>query len=215
MSGTRWTTGIGIALGGLGGALAALLGAPRASQSFVAQTPSAEAPLPPNPELPLPSSAPPSLVSVAGTSPAPPSALAAPPAASTASAPPELRANASPTLEVPTNREALLQAQILCDRKKSFDDCSRAAEALEKGSAGPPDPVQAKRFRRIALTHLVAECETGSPHACFVMAQKFRSGGELAESPARAAALEKRGLELCRLRSAPECPPVAAAPGSP
>jgi hypothetical protein len=39
------------------------------------------------------------------------------------------------------------------------------------------------------------------------MAGKYRAGTELAPSPTRAEALEKRGLELCHLhRSAPECP---------
>jgi hypothetical protein len=100
----------------------------------------------------------------------------------------------------------LLKAELYCDQKKLYDECSRAAEALEQGTAGPPDPKGAKRFRRIALTYLVAECEAGDPHACFIMAGKYRSGRELAASPVRAEALEQRGRELCRLRSAPECP---------
>ncbi len=109
-------------------------------------------------------------------------------------------------LELPKTLEALLKAELYCDQKQLYDECSRAAEALEKGTAGAPDPVQAKRFRRIALTHLVRECEAGDPHACFIMAAKYRAGTELAASPVRATALEKRGVELCRLRSAPECP---------
>lgn len=114
----------------------------------------------------------------------------------------------APPLELPTTREALLKAELYCDKRQDFDECGRAAAALEAGSAGTADPEQAKRFRRIALTHLVAQCEAGSAHACFVMAAKYRSGTELAASRPRAEALEKRGLELCRLgRSAPECPP--------
>lgn len=96
---------------------------------------------------------------------------------------------------------------MLCDQKKDFDACARAAIALETGTTGAADLEQAKRFRRIALTHLVAQCEADSPHACFVLAAKYRAGTELASKPNSADALEKRGAELCRLgRSAPECP---------
>jgi TPR repeat protein len=95
---------------------------------------------------------------------------------------------------------------MLCDRKKLYDECSRAAEAHELGTAGDVNPLQGKRFRKIALTYLVTACEAGDPHACFVLAAKYRAGPELKASPVRAAALEKRALELCRLRSAPECP---------
>lgn len=113
---------------------------------------------------------------------------------------------AAPALELPTTRDALLRAEMLCDQKKDFDECARAAEALEKGTTGAADPDQGKRFRRIALTHLVAQCEGGSPHACFVLAAKYRAGTELTHSANSADTLEKRGLELCRKRSAPECP---------
>jgi hypothetical protein len=113
----------------------------------------------------------------------------------------------APPLEPATTRDALLKSEMLCDQKQDFDECERAAESLEKGTTGPVDLEQAKRFRRIALTHLVTQCEASSPHACFVMAAKYRAGTELAASPASAEALEKRGLELCHLRrSAPECP---------
>jgi hypothetical protein len=113
----------------------------------------------------------------------------------------------APALSIPATREALLTAEMLCDQKKDFDECARAAIALETGTTGPADPEQAKRFRRIALTHLVAQCEVDSPHACFVLAAKYRAGTELAANPNSAAALEKRGAELCRLgRTAPECP---------
>jgi hypothetical protein len=101
----------------------------------------------------------------------------------------------------------LTTAEVLCDQRQDFDACSAAAQALEQGTAGPVDLVQGKRFRRIALTHLVKQCEAASAHACFVLAAKYRAGTELANNPASAEALEKRGAELCRLgRSAPECP---------
>jgi len=114
---------------------------------------------------------------------------------------------APPALDIPATREALLRAEMLCDQKKDFDECARAAIALETATTGPAEPQQAKRFRRIALTHLVAQCEVDSPHACFVLAAKYRAGTELTANPNSAEALEKRGAELCRLgRSAPECP---------
>lgn len=199
MSGMRWTTGIGIAVGGVGGAIAALMGAP-----------SAPAPSPlVNVPVPVPAAQAPSAVVAS----APTSAASAPPLPdpSSAAAPPPTPAPAAviaaPALDVPTTREALLKAELFCDQKKDFDECARAALALETGTTGPADPVQAKRFRRIALTHLVTQCESASAHACFVLAAKYRAGTELARKPATAEALEKRGAELCRLgRGAPECP---------
>ncbi len=195
----RWTTGIGIAVGGVGGAIAALMGAP-----------SAPAPSPlVNVPVPVPAAQAPSAVVAS----APTSAASAPPLPdpSSAAAPPPTPAPAAviaaPALDVPTTREALLKAELFCDQKKDFDECARAALALETGTTGPADPVQAKRFRRIALTHLVTQCESASAHACFVLAAKYRAGTELARKPATAEALEKRGAELCRLgRGAPECP---------
>ena len=203
----RWTTGIGIAVGGVGGAIAALMGAPQAA-----------APPPPAPRAapatkPEPVAAPeatpsPEPVAAAEPSAAPSSAPAASalPAAAPSAAPAPAVA-AAPALTIPATRQALLTAEMLCDQKKDFDECARAAIALESGTTGPADPEQAKRFRRIALTHLVAQCEVDSPHACFVLAAKYRAGTELAANPNSAEALEKRGAELCRLgRTAPECP---------
>ncbi len=207
MNGVRWTTGIGIAVGGVGGALAALMGAPKSPAPV---PPAAIAAPEPEPE-PEPSAAasPQASVAAPAASAAPPAASVAPPPTPSAPAAAALLAViAAPALDVPATREALLKAELFCDQKKDFDECARAAVALETGSTGPADLEQAKRFRRIALTHLVAQCESDSPHACFVLAAKYRTGTELASKPASAQALEKRGAELCRLgRSAPECPP--------
>lgn len=199
----RWSTGAGIAVGGVSGALVALLSVASPRESVPAKADAAPPRATPPPVASEPPPAPvaeePLLVASAAAT-AEEFAAPAPPAAP---AP-----NASPPLELPTTREALLKAELYCDKRQDFDECGRAAAALEAGSAGPADPEQAKRFRRIALTHLVAKCEAGSAHACFVMAGKYRAGTELAASPVRAEALEKRGLDLCRLgRSAPECPP--------
>jgi hypothetical protein len=207
VSGVRWTTGLGIAVGGLGGALAALLGAaagpaspPRVADARPAATTEAQSSAPTSSAV---SSAPPVLPSAEANA-AVVTASVVPPASSTA--PPADAALTPPPLAPLTTREALIRAQVLCDQRKLYDECSRAAEALEKGTTGPVDAAQAKRFRRIALTHLVRECEVGDPHACFVMAAKYREGTELPSSAVRASTLEKRGVELCRFRSAPECP---------
>ena len=135
----------------------------------------------------------------------PPPASASPaPSASAPSAPPA--ATATTPADVPATIEALHRAMILCDQKKAFDECTRASFALDLGTTGPAAPDQAKRFRKIALTHLVAQCEAGSAHACFVLAAKYRAGTELAANPVGAQVLEKRALELCRHQTAPECP---------
>jgi hypothetical protein len=210
VSGIRWTTGVGIVVGGVSGAVLALLGVghPRgvAPEPVTASAPTEHA-------APAPSSvAPPPLPEPSVAAPDEPVLVASAVVEATSAAPPpsntpEASPGQAPALALPTTREALLKAELYCDKRQDFDECGRAAAALEAGSAGPADPVQAKRFRRIALTHLVAQCEAGSAHACFVMATKYRAGTELAASTVRAEALEKRGLELCRLgRSAPECP---------
>jgi hypothetical protein len=210
----RWTTGIGIAVGGVGGAIAALMGAPhapapppaaRAPHLERAPAAAASAPEPPRIEEapPAPAENAPPSASASATAIAPaPVAMAS--AVTSATAPTVL---AAPALEVPKTREALLKAELYCDQRKDFDECARAAQALETGTTGPADAEQAKRFRRIALTHLVMQCESASAHACFVLAAKYRAGSELVKNDNSADALEKRGLELCRLGStAPECP---------
>ncbi|MES1188145.1 MAG: hypothetical protein ABUL60_30280 [Myxococcales bacterium] len=230
MNGMRWTTGIGIAVGGVGGAIAALLGAPHSPPPPPPAPATRATPPPATPQTeavsaPAVATAPPASASVApasepapaasdapppAASDAPPPAASAVPAPATAAAPATVSKPpviAAPPLNVPTTREALLKAELYCDQKKDFDECARAALALETGTTGPADLEQAKRFRRIALTHLVMQCESDSAHACFVLAAKYRAGTELAKSDNSAEALEKRGAELCRLgRTAPECP---------
>jgi len=213
LNGVRWTTGIGIAIGGVGGAIAALVGAPKAPTPHVHEpvasasaAPVARAAAPAAPSVPPPAETAPTPATPASTpsvvAAVAPSAVA--PAPSAASAPAAI--GTAPPLEPATTRDALLKSEMLCDQKQDFDECERAAASLEKGTTGPADAEQAKRFRRIALTHLVKQCEGGSPHACFVMAGKYRAGSELASNLTSAEALEKRGLELCRNRAAAECP---------
>lgn len=109
-------------------------------------------------------------------------------------------------LDVPSTRPALLKAMLHCDQKQDFDACATVAVALDTGSAGPADPEQAKRFRKIALTHLVAQCEAASARACLVLATKYRAGTELAQNLKGAEALEARAAELCRLHPSADCP---------
>jgi hypothetical protein len=212
----RFTTGVGIAVGGTGGALIALIGAghpapappARAAVTAVADsTHQRQGPAPvvlASASAPGSASAPVSASAAAPASASAPTALAAAPGGAPPSAAP---VNSPPPLDSPTTREGLLKAELFCDQKRDFDECARAAQALETGSAGPADAAQAKRFRKIAITHLVDQCEAGSPHACYVLAAKYRAGSELTPSTISAEALEKRGLDLCRFRPAPECPP--------
>jgi hypothetical protein len=217
---------LGIAVGGVGGAVVALLGAVSSTRppappiteerpaKASAAPPAAASVAPPiaaNAVAEAPSAAAQATGAASDEPPVPTATVSATtvraePSAAAAAAGPTF--GSAPALQLPTTRDALLTAEMYCDKRQDFDECERAAAALESGSAGPVDAKQAKRFRRIALTHLVAQCEADSAHACFIMAAKYRAGTELTASPVRAQALEKRGLELCRLgRSAPECPP--------
>lgn len=210
----RWTTAIGIVLGGTGGAVAALMGSPKApvavapapveergvegsrGRGVEGESASAASVAAVVSVAPTVSSAPAPVVSVT-----PMVAIA-----SASAAQPAATVIAAPQLDVPATVEALHRAMLFCDQKKAFDECTRASLALDLGTSGPADPEQAKRFRKIALTHIVEQCEAGSAHACFVLASKYRAGTELAANPTGAAALEKRALDLCRKQTAPECP---------
>ncbi len=198
----RWTTAVGIAVGGAAGAVAALTRAP-----------------PPVADPTPPSDSSASLHAASAALEAAPSARALPVIASTPAQPPSARTRAPastgsptpgflppPALHAPLTRAALSKAMLLCDQQRNFDQCERAALAFEGGTTGPTDAQQAKRFRRIALTHLVTACEAASPHACFVLAAKFRAGTEVGPDAETAVTLEQRGLELCRLgRRGSEC----------
>jgi hypothetical protein len=215
LSAPRWTTSVGIVLGGTGGAVAALLGSPRAP-AVVAPAPAVQTSAEAAPQRAVESepatlaSAVPSTTPLAAVSAFSPSAAAAPAVpvaiASAPATPPASTVAAAPALDVPATLEALHKSMLLCDQKKNFDECTRASMALDLGTTGSADPAQAKRFRKIALTHLVAQCEAGSAHACFVLASKYRAGTELPATPTAAAVLEKRALDLCRHNTAPECP---------
>lgn len=207
----RWTTGIGIVLGGTGGALAALMGSPKAP-ALAEPAPAAERAKEPSKRAaevdiaPAAVVAPVAAASVAEPAPSTSVAPVAAAIASASAAPPASTVAASPPLDVPATVEALHRAMLFCDQKKAFDECTRASLALDLGTTGPADPEQAKRFRKIALTHLVGQCESGSSHACFVLAAKYRAGTEMPANPGGADVLEKRALNLCRHNTAPECP---------
>jgi hypothetical protein len=217
LSGGRLPASYGIVIGGALGAIAALVGITKTPSSETPPLPTPQAPQsrakhPPAPDTVAPSAAataaaPSALPSSADTN--VPAAVSAPAATAAAAQPPGAAAGApkpSPALELPTTRDSLLAAEMLCDRRKNFDECARAAGALEKGTAGPVDLEQAKRFKRMESTFLVMQCEGGMPHACLILANKYRTGTDVVANEASAAALEKRGLELCKTRPAPECP---------
>jgi TPR repeat protein len=108
------------------------------------------------------------------------------------------------TLPPPATPDELRQVEALC-YEKNPDQCQRAALAHETGSAGATSAAEGKRFRRIALTFYVRECESGMPHACFVLAAMYRRGDFVEKSERRAISLLDRALELCRHRDAEEC----------
>jgi hypothetical protein len=212
----RWTTGIGIAIGGTSGAIAALIGASRAPAPRAVSAAHAEATQAAAAAAPAPSIAPATEAATpAASATGAPAIAASAPTSATATEDPIAQALASataappsalPQLEVPTTKPALLKAMLYCDQRRDFDACSTVAVALDTGTTGPADPEQAKRFRKIALTHLVAQCEAASPRACLVLAVKYRAGTELAQNVKGAEALEARAAELCRLRPGPDCP---------
>lgn len=218
MSAGRLPASYGIVIGGVLGAIAALVGVTKTPSSETPPLPSPPALQPRAEQTAAPSTeaapTPASSAAVASAETSVPAAVSASAAASAfaaasaqeAPSPATAALKPTPPLELPATRDALLRAEMLCDRRKDFDECARAAGALEKGTAGPIDLEQAKRFKRIESTYLVMQCEGGLPHACFVLAAKYRTGTDVVASESSAAALEKRGLELCKARASPECP---------
>jgi len=205
-SGSRAVIWLAIVLGGAAGALAAIAGGPPPAApnpapslrpvSRIGKTSAAAS---------APSSAEPAAPRTPRAEAATIEARAAAPissAAATAGAPREIPT--APALPAPASAEELRQTETLC-YEKNPDQCQRAAIAHETGSAGARNAAEGKRFRRIALTFYVRECEAGLPHACFVLASMYRSGTFVEQSERKALTLLDRALELCRLRPAEEC----------
>jgi hypothetical protein len=206
-------TYLAIALGGACGAFAALVGSPK-PRTTAAFSPAAVSSLPMRPinELrrsSLPTRAPaissqmyrlssmPRALPVGSGSPVPSArpqanAAASPALASTATTPP------------PDTKEALLRAEMHCDQKDAAA-CILAARGYETGSAGTSDADKATKYRKIALTLWISQCDHNSPSACAMLADMYRAGRGVPQNEKNADALVTRTRELCHYNDAPIC----------
>jgi len=91
-----------------------------------------------------------------------------------------------------------------CDQRKA-ESCIVAARSYETGSAGLTDPEKAQKYRRIALTAWISQCDHNSPAACATLATMYRAGSGVPPSERNADALVARARELCRFNDAPVC----------
>jgi hypothetical protein len=217
----RVATWLAIAIGGAGGAVAALVSSGNAP---------AAAPLPLQPLSTIPAhapgpSAPPTLAAQApAPSPTAEAALTptanAEPAASASAAVSATAVAAAPSasarerppapppaadlLPLPTTKEKLLNQEMLCDHSRA-ESCIVAARSYEGGSAGLTDPEKAAKYRRIALTAWISQCDHNSQVACATLATMYRAGSGVPQSDRNADALFARARDLCRFNDAPVC----------
>jgi len=218
--GARFATWLAIALGGTAGALAAIgssgsapaaapapsFGVPlRPVASMAARAPSA----PPSPVIATPpaSSATAPADSGANADRGAPSAAASAVNATTAlsaSAKPSAPPPAADLLPLPTSKEKLLRQEMYCDQRKA-ESCIVAARSYEAGSTGVTDPEKASKYRRIALTVWISQCDRNSSLACATLATMYRAGSGVPQSDRNADALFARARELCRFNDAPIC----------
>jgi TPR repeat protein len=91
-----------------------------------------------------------------------------------------------------------------CDQRRA-ESCIVAARSYETGSAGPTDPEKAIKYRRIALTVWISQCDHNSALACATLSIMYRAGSGVPESSRNADALLARARELCRFNDAPVC----------
>jgi len=218
--GARFATWLAIALGGTAGALAAI--GSSGSAPAAAPAPSFDMPLRP-------------VASIAARAPSPSAAVVPTPAASSASAPagsgqgsaeagapsaaasaivptaavstsakPAAPPPAADLLPLPTTKEKLLRQEMYCDQKKA-ESCIVAARSYETGSTGVTDPEKASKYRRIALTVWISQCDRNSSLACATLATMYRAGSGVPQSDRNADALFARARELCRFNDAPIC----------
>ena len=211
----RVATWLAIAVGGTAGALAAWGGsgnapaaAPAASVGLALRPLGAVAarPLSGTPGV---ASAQPAMsptaagVSAASTSAETPERAAALPTVS-ASARAPAPAPAADRLPLPTSKEKLLREEMHCDQRKA-ESCIVAARSYETGSAGVTDAEKASKYRRIALTAWISQCDHNSSLACATLATMYRAGSGVPQSDRNADALFARARELCRFNDAPIC----------
>jgi hypothetical protein len=201
----RVATWFAIVVGGTGGTLAALFGSGEAP----APAPASSIAMPLRPLGQLAAHLP-SASTIAATSSAP-----------TASAMPSVGGSAGPApqapvakaaaplpaaelLPLPTSKEALLRAEMHCDQRKA-EACIVAARSFEGGSAGVTDSDKAAKYRRIALTAWISQCDHNSAASCATLATMYRAGSGVPQSDRNADALVERARELCRFNDAPAC----------
>jgi TPR repeat protein len=118
-----------------------------------------------------------------------------------ASAPPVSTADSTPA---PATKEALLRAEMHCDQKDA-SSCILAARGYELGSAGTSDADKAVKYRKIALTLWISQCDHNSASACATLADMYRVGRGVPQSDKNADALLARTRELCHYNDAPVC----------
>ncbi len=211
-------TYLAIALGGACGAFAALVGSPKPPPATVF-LPATVSTLPMRPinELrrsPLPTR-PPAISSETYRLSSVPRALpvgsAAPSASASASGAASPIPASSDTAPPPDTKEALLRAEVRCDQKDAAA-CILAARGYETGSAGTHDADKAVKYRKIALTLWISQCDHNSASACATLADMYRAGRGVPQNEKNADALVTRTRELCHYNDAPVCHQLPPAP---
>jgi TPR repeat protein len=219
----RTVTWLAVAVGGVGGTVAALAGSPTLPAPDHGALPSAvAAPASAAPRASASSavaSAPLAATSgaVASAGDAPVTNSAQTPMVSSASTPtptatpsarapvallvPDAGAESAP---LPTTAHALLREEMHCDQKVA-DACIVAARGYESGSAGAADPEKAVKYRKIAITLWISQCDHNSALACATLADMYRVGRGVPQNDRNADALVARTRELCHYHSVPVC----------
>jgi TPR repeat protein len=114
-------------------------------------------------------------------------------------------------LPLPTTKEKLLRQEMHCDQRKA-ESCIVAARSYEAGSTGVTDLEKASKYRRIALTVWISQCDRNSSLACTTLATMYRAGSGVPQSDRNADALFARARELCRFNDAPICHELPESP---
>ncbi len=139
------------------------------------------------------------------SSPTPASPLLEAAVASASAAPPIVVA--PPTWETaapPSDKDSLLHREMRCDQKDA-PSCILAARAYEGGTAGVTDAAKAEKYRKIALTLWISQCDHNSSASCATLADMYRAGRGVPQNEKTAAALLTRTRELCRYNDTPAC----------
>jgi len=210
-------TYLAIALGGICGTVTALVGSPAPVPAASQAAPVQNSPSPVSAPRPTPDTtrATPNASGANQSSAAAAPVASAPsagvPAASGSVASAVRAPAASEGPPPPDTKEALLRAEMHCDQKEAAA-CVLAARAYETGSAGPTDAEKAAKYRRIALTLWISQCDHNSAVACFTLVDMYRTGRGVAQSDRTADALLTRTRELCHYNEAPICRELPPAP---